>query len=46
MIHNLVFEQKLYNYFVAKESLKGNTDFSGNRSIYVQNGRLNMPLVI
>ena len=45
-VHNLVFEQKLYNYFVAKESLKGNSDFSGNRSIYVTNGRLNMPLVI
>jgi hypothetical protein len=45
-VHNLVFEQKLYNYFVAKESLKGNADFSGNRSIYVTNGRLNMPLVI
>ena len=45
-VHNLVFEQKLYNYFVAKESLKGNADFSGNRSIYVTDGRLNMPLVI
>ncbi len=45
-IHNLIFEQKLYNYFMAEQSLKEEISFSTNRSIFVSGGKLNMPLVI
>ncbi|MCQ2218703.1 MAG: AAA family ATPase [Paludibacteraceae bacterium] len=45
-IHNLIFEQKLYNYFMAEQLLKEETNFSTNRSIFVSGGKLNMPLVI
>ncbi|MCQ2234053.1 MAG: AAA-like domain-containing protein, partial [Paludibacteraceae bacterium] len=45
-IHNLIFEQKLYNYFMAEQQLRGETNLSTNRSVYISNGKLNMPLVI
>ncbi|MCQ2194624.1 MAG: AAA-like domain-containing protein [Paludibacteraceae bacterium] len=46
MVHNLVFEQKLYNYFISEASLRRDLNYSENRSKYVKDGRLNMPLVI
>lgn len=45
-VHNLIFEQKLYNYFMAEQSLQHNNKLSTNRSIFVRDGKLNMPLVI
>ncbi|MCQ2194947.1 MAG: AAA-like domain-containing protein, partial [Paludibacteraceae bacterium] len=45
-IHNLIFEQKLYNYFMAEQQLQEDTNLSTNRSIFVSGGKLNMPLVI
>ena len=46
MVHNLVFEQKLYNYFISEASLRRDINYSENRSKYIKDGKLNMPLVI
>ncbi|MCQ2195818.1 MAG: hypothetical protein MJZ28_12850, partial [Paludibacteraceae bacterium] len=46
MVHNLVFEQKLYNYFISEASLRRDINYSENRSKYIKEGKLNMPLVI
>lgn len=45
-IHNLVIEQKLYSYFMAEQSLNNDTKLSTNRSIFIRDNKLNMPLVI
>ena len=45
VVHNIVFERVLYNYFITEEKLKRMMS-DETKSVYIQNGRLNMPLVI
>ena len=45
MIHNLVFEQVLYNYFIAEEAIR-NSSARSYRSNFVENGKLLMDQVI
>ena len=46
MVHNQVFEQKLYNYLSTKEMMKSPFGFSEVQKTYIVNGKLNMPYVI
>ena len=46
MVHNQVFEQKLYNYLSTKEMMKSPFGFSEVQKTYLVNGKLNMPYVI
>ena len=43
MVHNQVFEQKLYNYLSTKEMMKSPFGFSEVQKTYIVNGKLNMP---
>ncbi len=45
MIHNIIFQQVLYNYFIAEKTLDSLFD-AGPRSMYVKNGKLNMAFVV
>ena len=45
MIHNLIFEQVLYNYFIAEEAIR-NTSTRKYRSKFVENGKLQMADII
>ena len=46
MVHNQVFEQKLYNYLSTKEMMRSPFGFSEVQKTYIVNGKLNMPYVI
>ena len=44
-IHNLIFEQVLYNYFIAEEAIR-NSSARNYRSNFVENGKLLMDQVV
>ena len=45
VVHNVVFERVLYNYFITEEKLRLMMR-DEQKSAYIQNGKLNMPYVI
>lgn len=45
-VHNLIFQQVLYNYFIAEKQLEGITKLGDAKSVYIQNGKLLMTRVI
>ena len=45
-IHNLIFEDLIYNFYVLEELRGKYTSLRQNSSVYIQNGKLNMPYVI
>lgn len=45
VVHNHVFERVLYNYFIAERQMES-VAVCEPRSLYVADGKLNMPLVI
>lgn len=45
MIHNLIFEQVLYNYFIAEEAIR-NSSARSYRSNFIENGKLLMDQIV